>query len=230
MNRTQLIVLGLALVVSTGVVGGNVVLTESSPGNPSMRDIPGQKVAAFNLHDSRRFDEERYGRQPNPSAAGERSDADGAVAELSLPSDNVSFGEMLGAQGASGALLQSEDERRILPVDEAFPFDHLRDRDQLILRWQTVEGHYLYRHRFALHGASGETISLQLPEGKLEKDPYFGDVYIFESPLEVLVDLNRLMANGEAGTRFRVTYQGCAKMGYCYPPQQRSIEISGSDA
>ena len=172
-----------------------------------MRDIPGQKVAAFKLHDSRPFDEERYGRQPNPSAAGERSDADGAVAELSLPSDNVSFGEMLGAQGASGALLQSEDERRILPVDEAFPFDHLRDRDQLILRWQTVEGHYLYRHRFALHGASGETISLQLPEGKLEKDPYFGDVYIFESPLEVSVDLNRLMANGEAGTRFRVTYQ-----------------------
>ena len=230
MNRTQLIVLGLALVVSTGVVGGIVVLTESSPGNPSMRDIPGQKVAAFKLHDSRPFDEERYGRQPNPSAAGERSDADGAVAELSLSSDNVSFGEMLGAQGASGALLQSEDERRILPVDEAFPFDHLRDRDQLILRWQTVEGHYLYRHRFALHGASGETISLQLPEGKLEKDPYFGDVYIFESPLEVSVDLNRLMANGEAGTRFRVTYQGCAKMGYCYPPQQRSIEISGSDA
>ena len=85
---------------------------------------------------------------------------------------------MLGAQGASGGLLQGEDEERILPVDEAFPFDHLYDRDQLIFRWQTVEGHYLYRHRFALHGASGETISLQLPEGKLEKDPYFGDVYI----------------------------------------------------
>ena len=230
MNRTQLIVLGLALIVSTGVVGGIVVLTESSPGNPSMRDIPGQKVAAFKLHDSRRFDEERYGRQPNPSAAGERSDADWAVSELSLHTENISFGEILDSQGPVGALLQSEDERRILPVDEAFPFDHLRDRDQLILRWQTVEGHYLYRHRFALHGASGETISLQLPEGKLEKDPYFGDVYIFESPLEVSVDLKRLMADGEAGTRFRVTYQGCAKMGYCYPPQQRAIEISGSDA
>ena len=137
---------------------------------------------------------------------------------------------MLGAQGASGGLLQGEDEGRILPVDEAFPFDHLYDRDQLILRWQTVEGHYLYRHRFALLGASGEIISLQLPEGKLEKDPYFGDVYIFENPLEVSVDMNQLMVNGEAGARFRVTYQGCAKIGYCYPPQQRSIEINVSGA
>ena len=48
---------------------------------------------------------------------------------------------------------------------------------------------------------------------KLEKDPYFGDVYIFENPLEVSIDINQLMVNGEAGARFRVTYQGCAKMG-----------------
>ena len=227
MNRTRLTVLGLAVVVSTVVIGGFAVLTESSPGNPSMLGLSEQDEAALDPHSTRPSDQEWL---TNPDAADERSDAEEAIAESSLPFENVTLGEILGAEGASGGLLQGEHQGRILPVDQAFPFDHLHDRDQLILRRQTVGGHYLYRHRFALHGASGETISLQLPEGKLEKDPYFGDVYIFESPLEVSVDLNRLMLNGEASARFRVTYQGCAKMGYCYPPQQRSIEISGSDA
>ena len=230
MNRTRLIVLGLAVVVSTVVIGGFAFLTESSPSNPATLGLSEQDEAALESLGARPPDQEGLNREPNPGVADERSDAEGAVAELSLPSENVSLGEMLGAQGASGGLLQGEDEGRILPVDEAFPFDHLYDRDQLILRWQTVEGHYLYRHRFALHGASGETISLQLPEGKLEKDPYFGDVYIFENPLEVSIDMNQLMVNGEAGARFRVTYQGCAKIGYCYPPQQRLIEINGSGA
>ena len=229
MNRTRLIVLGLAVVVSTVLIGGFAFLTESSPSNPATLDPSVQDQAALEPHGARPSDQEWLNRQPNPGPAGE-PDAEGAVAELSLPSRNVSLGEILGAQGASGGLLQGEDEERILPVDEAFPFDHLYDRDQLIFRWQTVEGHYLYRHRFALHGASGETISLQLPEGKLEKDPYFGDVYIFENPLEVSIDMNQLMVNGEAGARFRVTYQGCAKIGYCYPPQQRLIEINGSGA
>ena len=230
MNRTLPTVLGLAVVVSTVVIGGFAVLTESSPGNPSTLGLSEQDEAALDPHGTRPSDREWLNQQPNPGAADERSDAEGAVTESSLPSGNVSLGEMLGAQGASGGLLQGEDEGRILPVDQAFPFDHMHDGDQLILRWQTVGGHYLYRHRFALHGTSGETISLQLPEGKLEKDPYFGDVYIFENPLEVSVDINRSMVNGEAGARFRVSYQGCAKMGYCYPPQQRLIEISGSDA
>ncbi len=230
MNRTRLLVLGLAVVVSTVVIGGFAVLTESSPSNPATLGFSEQDEAALEPLGARPFDHERPNRQPNPGAADERSDAEGAVAELSLPSGNVSLGEMLGAQGASGGLFQGEDEGRILPVDEAFPFDHLHDRDQLILRWQTVEGHYLYRHRFALLGASGETISLQLPEGKLEKDPYFGDVYIFENPLEVSVDMNQLMVDGEAGARLRVTYQGCAKIGYCYPPQRRLIELNGSGA
>ena len=230
MNRTRLIVLGLAVVVSTVVIGGFAVSTESSLSNPATLGLSEQDYAALEPFGARPSDQKWLNRRPNPGVAEERSVAEGAVAELSLPPGNVSLGEILGAQGASGGLLQGEDEGRILPVDEAFPFDHLHDRDQLILRWQTVDGHYLYRHRFALHGATGETISLQLPEGKLEKDPYFGDVYIFESPLEVSVDLNRLMVNGEAGARFRVTYQGCAKMGYCYPPQQRLIEINGAGA
>ena len=225
MNRTQFIVLALVIVVSTGVIGGTAVLTQPSPSNQSTNIIATKSVVAFKNHDASRPASKRINDQANLESV-----AEGALAEPPLPPSNVLFEETSGSRGALGLLLQGEDERRILPVDEAFPFDHLRYRDQLILRWQTLEGHYLYRHRFALHRASGETIPLQLPDGELERDPYFGDVYIFERPLEISVDLNRLMVNGEEDPHYRVTYQGCAKMGYCYPPQQRLIEITGSGA
>ena len=225
MNRTQIVVLALVVVVSTGVIGGTVVLTLSGPIDRSTTIGATQSAVALRHYDARPSDSKGI---DHPASLG--AVPEGPLPELSLPSSNVSIGETTGSRGALELLLQGEDESWILPVDEAFPFDYLRDRDQLILRWQTVEGHYLYRHRFAIHRASGEAISLQLPDGQLEKDPYFGDVYIFERPLEISVDLNRLMVNGEEDPHYRVTYQGCARMGYCYPPQQRLIEITRAGA
>ena len=225
MNRTQIVVLALVVVVSTGVIGGTVVLTLSGPIDLSTTIRATQSAVALRHNDARPSDSKGINYQASLGAV-----AEGPLPELSLPSSNGSIGETTGSRGALELLLQGEDESRILPVDEAFPFDYLRDRDQLILRWQTVEGHYLYRHRFAIHRASGEAISLQLPDGQLEKDPYFGDVYIFERPLEISVDLNRLMVNGEEDSHYRVTYQGCARMGYCYPPQHRLIEITRAGA
>ena len=102
MNRTLSTVLGLAVVVSTVVIGGFAVLTESSPGNPSTLGLSEQDEAALDHHGTRPSDREWLNQQPNPRAADERSDAEGAVTELSLPSEKVSLGEMLGAQGASG--------------------------------------------------------------------------------------------------------------------------------
>ena len=47
MNRTLPTVLGLAVVVSTVVIGGFAVLTESSPGNPSTLGLSEQDEAAL---------------------------------------------------------------------------------------------------------------------------------------------------------------------------------------
>ena len=93
MNRTLSTVLGLAVVVSTVVIGGFAVLTESSPGNPSTLGLSEQDEAALDPHGTRPSDREWLNQQPNPGAADERSDAEGAVTELSLPSENVSLGE-----------------------------------------------------------------------------------------------------------------------------------------
>lgn len=122
----------------------------------------------------------------------------------------------------------------ILPVDEAFPFDYWWKEGRLGLRWQVKDGYYLYRDRFLLTDVDGESISLPLPEGRLERDPYFGDVYVLETPIDLELALGESMAQSDiqaqerSGPRggFEVTYQGCAKQGYCYPPQKRLISVA----
>jgi len=122
----------------------------------------------------------------------------------------------------------------ILPVDEAFPFDYWWKEGRLGLRWQVKEGYYLYRDRFLLRDVDGESISLPLPEGRLERDPYFGDVYVLETPIDLELALGESMAQSDLQAQersgpsggFEVTYQGCAKRGYCYPPQKRLISVA----
>jgi len=122
----------------------------------------------------------------------------------------------------------------ILPVDEAFPFDFWWQEGRLGLRWQVKDGYYLYRDRFLLTASDGESISLPLPEGRLERDPYFGDVYVLEAPIDLELALGKpieqsyLQAQERLGPSggFEVTYQGCAKQGYCYPPQKRLISVA----
>lgn len=120
---------------------------------------------------------------------------------------------------------------KILPVDDAFPFDYWWKDGRLGLRWQVRDGYYLYRSRFTLTDPSGESISLPLPQGRLEEDPYFGDVYVLEAPIEIELTLRDSEKFKESDKKsqqvtsahYEVAYQGCAKQGYCYPPQKRLI-------
>ena len=122
----------------------------------------------------------------------------------------------------------------ILPVDEAFPFDYWWKEGRLGLRWQVKDGYYLYRDRFLLTDADGESISMPLPEGRLERDPYFGDVYVLETPIDLELTLGKPTEHSDIQTQelsgtsggLEVTYQGCAKQGYCYPPQKRAISVA----
>ncbi|MGU3845161.1 protein-disulfide reductase DsbD domain-containing protein, partial [Vibrio diabolicus] len=53
-------------------------------------------------------------------------------------------------------------------------------------------------------------------------DEFFGDVHIYTTPLFVNIPLS----NWQEGARVLVQYQGCAKAGFCYPPETREIPIS----
>lgn len=109
-----------------------------------------------------------------------------------------------------------------VPVDQAFPFNFYQQDDKLMLDWQVRDGYYLYQERLSVAGEKVSLGELQMEDGTPHKDEFFGDVHIYTQPLFVNVP----MYDWQDGARVVVQYQGCAKAGFCYPPETRVIPIS----
>ncbi|EGR1564132.1 protein-disulfide reductase DsbD [Vibrio alginolyticus] len=109
-----------------------------------------------------------------------------------------------------------------VPVDQAFPFNFYQQDDKLMLDWQVRDGYYLYQERLSVAGEKVSLSELQMEDGTPHKDEFFGDVHIYTQPLFVNVPMH----DWQDGARVVVQYQGCAKAGFCYPPETRVIPIS----
>jgi thiol:disulfide interchange protein len=114
---------------------------------------------------------------------------------------------------------------QFLPVDQAFEIQPLEKKDGgLLVSWRIAPGYYLYRKRLAFEVLTPEKLKLGdpvLPEGAKIEDEYFGAVEIYRG--EWLKA--QLPAHGKLPKqlRLKVTYQGCAEAGLCYPPQERTL-------
>ncbi|EJL6745648.1 TPA: protein-disulfide reductase DsbD [Vibrio alginolyticus] len=109
-----------------------------------------------------------------------------------------------------------------VPVDQAFPFNFYQQDDKLMLDWQVRDGYYLYQERLSVAGEKVSLGELQMEDGTPHKDEFFGDVHIYTQPLFVNVPMH----DWQDGARVVVQYQGCAKAGFCYPPETSVIPIS----
>jgi thioredoxin:protein disulfide reductase len=96
------------------------------------------------------------------------------------------------------------------------------DERTVEVSFEIAPGYYLYREqfKFAADGASlGEPA---MPAGKTKFDETFQKtVETYRDTVRIAVPVQK------AGGRFtlRVTNQGCADKGLCYPPQERSVEV-----
>lgn len=110
------------------------------------------------------------------------------------------------------------NEGDFLPPDEAFKVSSRVDGALVRVRWDIAQGYYLYRKKFDISPESpGLALdAAQFPPGASHTDPYLGTQEIFEQRVEALVGFHR----GDAGAhpiQIKVSYQGCAKAGLCYP-------------
>ncbi len=123
-------------------------------------------------------------------------------------------------QGVTPNFDQSSNQ--FVPVNEAFPFNFSQDNDRIQLKWQVKEGYYLYQERLSVTAKGADIDTVNMRNGQPYKDEFFGDVRIYTKPLNVVVNLSSATNNAE----LEVRYQGCAKAGFCYPPETRTIPIS----
>jgi thioredoxin:protein disulfide reductase len=130
----------------------------------------------------------------------------------------------LGAPGSAGAKpywmrgIESNDTD-FLPPDIAFRVSARVDGNALKVRWVIADGYYLYKQKIEVRAESPDLMvsAPQLPPGVVKTDPYLGTQEIFTQQVEAQVPYTRIDA-GAHPIQIKVTYQGCAEAGLCYPP------------
>lgn len=118
------------------------------------------------------------------------------------------------------------EPRNILTVDEAFDLSaELSEDGFVVATWRMPDGYYLYRHRFRFSDRDGALGTPIIPDGKPKTDQFFGDVEVYYGEVTVRVPvLHRTDGDIEVG----IGYQGCADVGFCYPPQEKPFRFARS--
>lgn len=106
-----------------------------------------------------------------------------------------------------------------LPLDDAFRLQVERDaKAGLQLEWQIAPGHYLYREKILVAG--DKALVVTTPPGEMKDDPNFGSTEIYHN--QITVRLGETQSSGS----LRITYQGCAEDGICYPPVTKALDLA----
>ena len=103
--------------------------------------------------------------------------------------------------------------------DVAFRVGAQADGNAVRVRWVIADGYYLYRTKITVSArkpGSGHGPGLTLPPGTLKIDPYLGSNEVYTQQVEATVPYRRF-DYGAHPLQVKVTYQGCAEAGLCYP-------------
>lgn len=123
---------------------------------------------------------------------------------------------------AQASLFEKPASAQFVPVDQAFDFDFQQQGPNLKLNWKIREGYYLYRDKIELVGNEAQLAAFILPKGLEHHDEFFGDTEVYEKQVSLSVPLRQASASAS----LKVTYQGCAVAGFCYPPETREIPLN----
>ncbi len=95
-------------------------------------------------------------------------------------------------------------------------------QDKLKIEFTIAKGYYLYRERFKFAAEGAELGSFEIPRGKIKYDETFEkDVETYHNSLIVEIPVK-----AKSDFKLKLTQQGCADAGLCYPPMDLVLPIS----
>jgi thioredoxin:protein disulfide reductase len=114
--------------------------------------------------------------------------------------------------------IESKDSD-FLPPDAAFRVSARTEGNVVRVRWVIADKYYLYRQKIDIKAESPDLVVAApvLPKGRLNNDAYLGAQEIYKQQVEATVAYTR-HDGGAHPLQIKVTYQGCAEAGLCYPP------------
>ncbi len=114
------------------------------------------------------------------------------------------------------------DEPDLLDPEVAFKFSaRMVAPDKAEVRYTVAKGYYLYRDKFKFSSPDAQLGKPVIPPGKILKDevhPAGSEVY----REQVSITLPVTLPAGASQFTLKVTAQGCADAGVCYPPMESS--------
>lgn len=135
----------------------------------------------------------------------------------------------LGVAGIASAkpwwMRDSEsNETDFLPPNVAFRTAASIEGTDVKIRWVIADGYYLYKQKMEITAESPDLVvgTPELPPGQMKTDQYLGTQEIYTQQVEVSAPFTRT-DGGAHPMQIKVTYQGCAEAGLCYPPINRVL-------
>lgn len=126
--------------------------------------------------------------------------------------------------------LSAQAEEFLDPLVAFKPTAKALDGETAEVRFAIAKGYYLYRDKFRFK-AEPESITLgqaQYLAGKMKKDDLFGEVEVYYKEAVIRVPVGR-NSSGTLPLTLKLTSQGCADGGICYPPQVQTVSLTLPD-
>jgi thiol:disulfide interchange protein DsbD len=138
----------------------------------------------------------------------------------------VSSAGLAVTSGTAGGPIPGQP--KFLPPDQVFHVGATPTGAGAIrLDWWIRDGYYLYRSRLKVSAADGTPLgALELPNGQIKIDPYFGREEIYRNAVSGIVAVQSAPAANVRNLSLQVTYQGCADAGLCYPPVTKTLAVA----
>ncbi len=118
-------------------------------------------------------------------------------------------------------------QEELLEANKAFALTlKARDANTIEAQWKIADGYYLYQDKFKFESLDAG-VTLQpavMPAGIKKHDEFFGEVETYRKTIKIKLPLTR--QHNEAGSlKLRITSQGCADLGVCYPPLIQEVSV-----
>lgn len=155
-----------------------------------------------------------------------------ALTVFSLGMSQHSFAQQSsgpGLQQRLGGLFSVPKEDELLEPDQAFKLKvSIKGPTTVMAELTPADGYYMYRDKihFSVENSSGVAIkTVKLPTGDIKMDKLFGRMETYKKPIQAEITLER--APNAKNTTLVAVYQGChEKLGVCYPPIDKSVNLS----
>ena len=112
-----------------------------------------------------------------------------------------------------------------LPYQDAYKLSINFSDDVLNFDWEIADGYYLYKSKINVfaHDANTQIRNMVFSESQNKFDEFFNE------NMEVFYDSATMIAgyvSSDKILQLKLLSQGCADIGFCYPPQEQWIQIN----